>query len=277
MSLRAMEEGDIPAVHALSKAEKWPHRVDDLAPMLALGHGIVAEMGGKIVGTTIWWPCGDKVATLGIVIVSRTHRGAGIGRIVMEAVLDAIGDRTILLNATDDGLPLYRKLGFQGVSEILQHQGAAFSVPIVPLEAGERLRPVGLRDADRVAALVEGATGLHRPALMAALLKKARGVVIDREGELLGVALFRRFGRGYVVGPVVAPDPHRARALISHWVGSRAGKFTRLDITGESRLGEWLDELGLVRVGRVVTMVKGEPPVPTGPAHSFAIVSQALG
>ena len=124
--------------------------------------------------------------------------------------------------------------------------------------------------------MVEGATGLHRPALMQALFVKARGVVIDRGGELAGAALFRRFGRGYSVGPVVAPDPHRARALISHWVGTSAGKFIRLDITGDSGLGGWLEELGLIRVGGGVVMVKGDRPMTHGPNHSFSVVSQAL-
>ena len=49
------------------------------------------------------------------------------------------------------------------------------------------------------------------------------------------------------------------------------------DITGDSGLGPWLDELGLVRVGRVVTMVRGDAPARSGENHSFAIVSQALG
>lgn len=276
LTVRAMVATDIVMAHALSKAEKWPHRVEDLAAMLDIGHGTIAVMGGQVVATAMWWPCGDKAATLGMVIVARTHRGAGLGRIVMEAVLEQIGDRAILLNATERALPLYRKLGFHGISEILQHQGAAFFTPIVPLEPGERIRPVGLRDSGQIATLVEGATGLHRPVLMDALLRRARGLAIDREGEILGVALFRRFGRGYVVGPVVAPDPHRAKALIAHWVGSRAGKFTRIDIAEDSGLSDWLEELGLVGVDRAVTMVRGERPQPGGPARSFAIVSQAL-
>ena len=276
LSVRVMTQEDVASVHALSKAEQWPHRAADLATMLTVGHGLIAEMSGQAVASIMWWPCGETAATLGMVIVAKTHRGAGVGRIVMDAALAAIGDRSIMLIATEDGLPLYRKLGFHGISEIRQHQGAAFSPPIVPLEAGERIRPLGLRDHDRVEAMIEAATGLHRPALMKALFAKARGVVIDRDGELAGVALFRRFGRGYAVGPVVAPDPHRARALISHWVGSSAGKFIRLDITGDSGLGDWLEELGLARVGGGVVMVKGDRPVPHGANHSFSIVSQAL-
>ena len=276
LKLRAMEDADIAAVHALSSAEQWPHRKKDLSQMLSVGNGVVVEMGGEIVGTTMWWPAGAAMATLGMVIVSRSHRGAGIGRIAMESVLDRIGDGAVMLNATEDGLPLYRKLGFNGVSEILQHQGAAFRAPLVPLQPGERIRPMGINDAATVDALVAAATGLDRPAMMKVLREEAHGIVLTREDRVTGVALFRRFGRGYAVGPVVAPDLNGARALIAQWIGSRSGEFIRLDIPGDSGLSTWLEELGLIRVGRVVTMVRGEEPKPAAPATSFAIVSQAL-
>lgn len=281
MRLRAMTQDDIAELHALSKAEQWPHRAEDLSDMLAVGTGTVAQLGGEIVGTTMWWRAGPKIATLGMVIVSRRHRGAGIGRIVMESVLDQIAealgsDATVQLNATEDGLPLYRKLGFTGVGEILQHQGAAFQAPLVPLGPGERIRPMGERDGAVVDALVRAGSGLDRPAVMTVLREKAHGVVLTQGDAVTGVALFRRFGRGYVVGPVIAPDMVRAQALIAQWIGSRSGEFIRLDIHGNSGLGPWLEELGLVRVGRVVTMVKGAEPPATAPATAFAIVSQAL-
>lgn len=281
MRLRPMTPEDIGALHALAKAEQWPHRPEDLADMLAVGTGTVADLAGEVVGTTMWWRAGPATATLGMVIVSRRHRGAGIGRIVMDAVLEQITaelgpDAAIMLNATEEGLPLYRKLGFRGVGEILQHQGAAFQAPLVPLEAGERIRPMGERDGEAVDALVLGATGLDRPPVMALLREKAHGVMLTHGDDITGVALFRRFGRGYVVGPVIAPDATRAKALIAQWIGSRSGEFIRLDIHGNSGLGPWLEELGLVRVGRVVTMVRGEEPPATAPGTGFAIVSQAL-
>ena len=281
MRLRAMTLRDVASLHVLAKAEQWPHRAEDLADMLAVGTGTVAELDGEIVGTTMWWRAGPRTATLGMVIVSRRHRGAGLGRIIMDSVLDQIAaelgpDAAIVLNATEEGLPLYRKLGFRGIGEILQHQGAAFQAPLVPLEAGERIRPMGERDGAVVDVLVHAATGLDRPPVMTLLREKAHGVVLTHGDAVTGAALFRRFGRGYVVGPVIAPDATRAKALIAQWIGSRSGEFIRLDIHGNSSLGPWLEELGLVQVGRVVTMVRGAEPPAAVPGQAFAIVSQAL-
>lgn len=276
LRLREMREDDVPAIHALSSAEQWPHRKKDIADMLSVGEGIVMEIGGAPIGSTMWWSAGDKVTTLGMVIVARAYRGAGIGRLVMDAVLERVGDGVVMLNATEDGLPLYRKLGFNGVAEIRQHQGAAFHAPLVPLQPGERIRPMGVNDAAAVDALVAAATGLDRPAIMTVLREEAHGIVLTDGDDVTGVALFRRFGRGYVVGPVVAPDVTSAKALIAQWIGSRSGEFIRLDIPAESKLAHWLEELGLVHVGGGVTMVRGAPPEPSAPGTSFAIISQAL-
>lgn len=272
-----MEESDLRAAHKLSKAERWPHRVDDWRMMFETGSGVVAEMGGEIVGTTMWFPCGEGRATIGMVIVSKDHRGGGIGRIVFESALEQSGCQTLMLNSTSVALPLYRKLGFEAVGEIAQHQGSAFSPPIAVPPPGERIRPVGANDWEKVRQMVADATGLDRPTALNDYLENGQAVVLDRGEELVGAAICRRFGRGYSIGPVIAPDIDRAKALISHWLGSRAGAFTRLDVPADCGLSDWLDEIGIIRVDGVVTMARGEPPSPRGKGRVFAILSQALG
>jgi predicted N-acetyltransferase YhbS len=276
LRLREMTRDDLAAAHALSTEAQWPHRIEDWELMLSVGFGVVAERDGEIVGTTMAWPYGADAATLGMVIVSRACRGAGLGRQLMEKVLGRLEGRTVLLNSTPDGAPLYRKLGFEPIGSIHQHQGAAFSVPVAKLKRGERVRPLGASDAAAVIELDRRATGLARAELMTAVLKSGQGVILDRGGEAAGFALFRRFGRGYVVGPVVSPDRDGAKALISHWLGSNAGMFIRVDTAGDSGLSSWLEEMGLKEVDRVTTMALGQPPRRGDGVAPFAIVSQAL-
>ena len=118
---------------------------------------------------------------------------------------------------------------------------------------------------------------MDRDALLDALVPGAKGVVLTREHEPVGFALFRRFGRGYVIGPTIAPDTGGAKALISHWLGSNSGRFCRLDVPLESDLCLWLEELGLPCVGRVVRMVRGKRP-PVDPSVTvYSLTTQALG
>jgi predicted GNAT family N-acyltransferase len=275
--LRKMTATDLSAAHALSREAKWPHRLEDWELMLKCGQGLVAEADGQVLGTVMGFPHGPKIATLGMVIVSQQARGSGIGRKLMDAMIEELSPRAIQLNATPDGLALYKSQGFNPVATIHQHQGAAFHAPMPKLRKGERVRPMGSKDGPRIAELDRKATGFERGALFAKLLKTAQGVVLDRGGEAAGFALFRRFGLGYAIGPVVAPDREGARTLIGHWIGANPGMFIRLDVPGDGGLVDWLQELGLEGVDRVVTMVRGDQPPIGGGAAAFAIVSQALG
>jgi hypothetical protein len=224
------------------------------------------------------WSHGEEYASLGMVIVSPDYQRQGLGRKLMSLVLEELGDRTTLLKATPQGRPLYEKMGFQTYGEIRQHQGTVFQSQIVPLIPGERIRPIGSSDRAKIAELSMRAVGMPRGTVLADLLKVAEGgVVIDRYDEVIGCAILRRFGHGYAIGPVIAPDVARAKALISHWAGSYAGAFMRIDVTGASGLSPWLSDLGLIQVDNVITMVRGEPPLLDQNSHQYAIISQALG
>jgi GNAT superfamily N-acetyltransferase len=275
--VRDMVAADVAEARELSRALNWPHRTVDWQFLFDLGSGVVAVDREKLVGTAMCWRFGPDAATVGLVIVSPDCQGQGLGRRLMEAVLDRLGDRSVMLNATEEGLPLYRMLGFEFSGRIFQHQGTAFDVPIVQLQPDERVRPMGRSDAAAVAELDRRATGVDRKDLIARLLKASKGVILTRNNEPVGFALFRRFGRGYTVGPTVAPDQAGARTLISHWLGSKAGMFCRLDVTEESGLSPWLDELGLPLVGQVTQMIRGRAPQTDPETKLFSLVSQALG
>jgi len=277
MGLRRMTPQDLVAAHALSKQQKWPHRVEDWDMMLGLGFGYVLEQDGEVVSTAMAWRFGADAAAIGMVIVAPKVQGRGIGRRLMDALLADLGDRIVRLNATEAGLPLYRKLGFVECGSILQHQGAAFSVPMADLMADERVRPLGSKDMETLRSLTLRATGMNRDALLDALVVGSQGVVLTRDHDPVGFSLFRRFGRGYVVGPTIAPDIGGAKALISHWLGSNSGIFCRIDVPQESGLAVWLDSLGLPCVGRVVRMVRGPTPPVDPTATVFSLTTQALG
>jgi ribosomal protein S18 acetylase RimI-like enzyme len=277
VDLRRMTAEDLAAAHDLSHEQKWPHRIEDWEMMFSLGSGYVAERDGEIVGTAMSWLYGEDTATLGMVIVSPNAQGMGIGRRLMDAVLDDLNGRTVMLNATDEGLSLYRKMGFEPMGSIFQHQGAAFAVPMAELIPDERVRPLGNKDMDVLRTLARRATGMDRDKLLDALVPGAQGVVLTRSNEPVGFALFRRFGRGYVVGPTIAPDTGGAKALISHWLGSNSGIFCRLDVPEESGLSGWLDELGLPCVGRVMRMTRGQHPKADPDLRIFSLTTQALG
>jgi hypothetical protein len=92
-----------------------------------------------------------------------------------------------------------------------------------------------------------------------------------------GYAVCRAFGRGYVIGPVVAPCLENACSLIDTAMSELPGEFVRVDTNANSGLSPWLEARGLTRVDTASTMIRGEAPQPSGEARVFALCSQSLG
>jgi ribosomal protein S18 acetylase RimI-like enzyme len=274
--LRPFEPSDLPAAHALSNALKWPHRIEDWQFALSLGQGVVAECDGKILGTALSWQWGANYATLGLVIVSPELQGRRIGNRMMEALLDRLATRDVLLHATVAGRGLYERLGFVITGEVEQHQGVL--LPALPMPAGregDRLRPLAGTDVESLIALDARGAGMHRGELLRRLFAQEKTVVLERGGQTAGFAVLR-FGHGHAVGPVAAPDFDAARLLIADCCRYAEG-FLRIDVYATSGLSQWLESLGLPRVGGGTTMVRGRVPE-RGPAHGgWAMVTQAIG
>lgn len=268
---------DVAAAHRLSLEHGWPHRLEDWRLLQRLGSGYVATEGASVIGTILTWKHDTRNASLGMVMVSPERQGRGIGGELMKRGLHDLGRRSVMLYGTQAGTPLYEKLGFVAVGAVEQHQGVAEPVPVAALARGERLRPMGAGDTRDITALAARSAGVSRTRVMKSLLEIAKGIVLARGDDVIGFALFRRFGRGYAIGPVVAPDVERAKALVGYWVAMHQGRFLRIDIDAASGLASWLERIGLKRAGRVVTMVKGKAPRPEAGVRAFAIVSQSLG
>lgn len=272
-----MREADLPSAAALSRVVGWPHRLEDWQFVFSLGQGLSAWSGDRLVGTAMWWTYAGAQTRIGMVIVDPTIQRSGIGRSLMETITAQMSTPSLVLNATKAGETLYRQMGFQPVGTIVQHQGAAFEVPLVQPAPNCRIRPMGRNDRESLVELDARALGFRREAVIDALIAQGDAVLLVEGDRTIGFAFYRRFGRGFAIGPVVAQDTLSAKALIAHWIGSNAGMFLRIDVPGESGLSGWLTDLGLAPVSPVITMVRGAPLAPRGDMFAFAIANQAIG
>lgn len=272
-----MTAGDLPAAQALSRAVSWPHRLEDWQFVHRIGQGLVACSADRVVGTAMWWNHEGKIARLGMVIVDPSLQRSGIGRALMQGVLARIGAPVVLLNATKEGEPLYRKLGFREFGSIVQHQGVPVAAPSASLRPGECIRAASRYDLATLATLDAAACGARREDIIAALIASGEAVVLEDAGTAVGFAFCRRFGRGHLIGPIVAPDATHAKTLIAHLIVAQAGTFLRIDVPGASGLSDWLEQARLLRVDEVVAMARGEPPEQGEHFRAFAAVNQALG
>lgn len=271
----ALRADHVPQAFALSAALKWPYREEDWRFALDLGHGLAVEAGGRLVATALWWPCDDAFASCGMIIVAAEFQGKGVGRRLMDELLRQASGRTIILNSTREGHALYERLGFVDCGEVSQHQAVLAQAPIAPRADG--IRAFRAADLAAVRDLDRRATGMGRAALLEAVFARGSGLVIERAGRLTGYGCVRRWGRGVVIGPVVARDAADARALIAALAAPHAGGFVRIDVPSAQGLSQWLAEIGLPCVDRVVSMVRGAPPKPAPDPTLFALSNQSLG
>ena len=90
----------------------------------------------------------------------------------------------------------------------------------------------------------------------------------------MGFALCRRFGRGHVVGPVVAASEADALALVAPHVAAHAGRFLRLDtLEAEGPFRAYLEACGLLLFDTLTLMSLGRDRAPVGPAKIYGLAS----
>jgi GNAT superfamily N-acetyltransferase len=285
MRLIDIAAADLDQLHALSIGVGWPHRAEDWQFLRDNGRGIAAlDEIGRVLGSAMWFPQGEDFATVGMVITSPRLQALGTGQWLMQHVLGECGTRALRLNSTRAARRLYLSLDFQPVKTVYQCQGEAVSGLETPaLPAGTVLRAIDAKDLAAAIALDAVAYGAPRSDLMAALFEKSQTTGLWRDGRLVAFAFCRRFGRGHVVGPLVAASDEAAIAVLAPHVADHAGTFLRLDthLEGGAFRG-FVADAGMAVFDTVTTMTHGgtfadpnaaEPDLP----RTYAMVSQAYG
>ena len=250
---------DVNLLHALSISVGWPHRAKDWDLLRRAGRGIIAVDGiGRVFGSAMWFPHGEDFATIGLVITSPRTQAQGTGRWLMDQVLERCGDRNLALNATHAAYRLYVSLGFTREATVYQCQGEVpRTSPETPPLQGE-LRELSKDGLAAIAALDARAFGADRGKLLALLSESSSTTVLSRGDAIVGYAMCREFGRGHVVGPVVARDDRDAIHLVAAHLKGLAGRFVRVDTREkDGAFAEFLQNNRLGLNDTVTTMSKG--------------------
>ena len=271
---------DVDGLHALSIGVKWPHRPSDWDMLRSLGRGFVAlDEIGRIFSSAMWFPHGEDCATIGMVITSPRVQTHGGGRWMMERILAECGDRRLILNATRAAIPLYVSLGFEPQATVYQCQGIVAAEPRPgPGRAGD-IQPMSAADLPDIMALDAAAFGAERPRVLSRIVGLSDTVGLRRGGRWVGYAMRRPFGRGHVIGPVVAESDEDAVLLVAPLLAGLEGRFARLDTRQpQGAFRSLLQASGLLMFDTVRTHTRGAPlPVVTpGSPGIYGLAGHAL-
>ncbi len=286
----SMRIGDIEGVeldrlHALSLAVGWPHRAEDWQFLRESGHGFVAlDEIGRVLGSAMWFAHGADFATVGMVITSPRLQTLGAGQWLMKRVFDKVAGRDLRLNATRAARRLYLSLDFLPEKTVFQCQGIAHAQTMGgSTETRGDIRALDTRDVPSVIALDAMGFGVRRAALIEKLFAHSAGYGLFKGDTLNAFALCRPFGRGHVVGPVVAESDTEAVAVVRPHVTDHSGSFLRIDTHMDNgEFAAFLSHAGMPVFDTVLTMSMGKRLSDfavgraTGPM-TYALASQTLG
>ena len=285
MTIRDIQDVALDQLHGLSIAVGWPHRAEDWQFLRETGRGIVAlDEIGRVLGSAMWFSHDLELATIGMVITSPRLQTQGTAHWLMQHIFSEIAVQNYRLNATRAARRLYLSLDFKPEMTVYQCQGIARATAT----KGNSELPNGVRvltDADRPAVIGSDASGfgVKRTALIEKLFDRSVGYGLFQGGVLQAFSFCRPFGRGHVVGPVVATNDADAIAVIRPHVAEHAGSFLRVDTHFEAgEFAAFLSQSGMPVFDTVLTMSLGRrlADFSRGQQDSgktYALASQTLG
>ncbi len=277
--VREMTQEDLSTCLAYTQEVKWPHQFIDWQFHYDLGKGsVIEDKQGNVIGTILWWGYGTDYATVGLVVVPSHMQGKGLGRALMDAIMEQAGSRNLQLVATLAGKRLYEQCGFTECGKIYQIQGLPKIKQAAPLLEGVTYRQLEASLLPDIIELDNDAYQAQRDDLIQALLNNGNGIGLYKEEKLLGYGFVRDSGKGQTIGPIIANDEISAKSIATSLLEKTSG-FVRFDLTQQSsELKLWLLSLGLEQVDEVCLMTKGSYlPKNASSSFNFALASQALG
>jgi predicted N-acetyltransferase YhbS len=178
-----------------------PEAATGLLAMLFANPGVysvVAESAGRVVGSN----CLDEramIAGIGPITIDPTAQNLGVGRKLMQAVMDrankrcAAGIRLVQAAYHNRSLALYASLGFDVREPLSCVQGR----PLDRVVPGCAVRPARPSDLDACNALSRRVHGFDRGTELAEAIEENTAVVVERASRITGYAtVLAYFGHG---------------------------------------------------------------------------------
>lgn len=258
--LRRLVAPDLSAALELSEQAGWNQTADDWRMLIDLApEGCLAiEVDGELAATTTLLCYGRRLAWIGMVLTKKSYRGRGFARSLLTQALslaDQMAIETVKLDATDQGQPLYEKMGFRSeqVVERWTRQATGHATGTkVPIGERPTVRPTkkeNWRMADH------RAFGSDRSELLEKLAGRGQPpFVMDCSYWLT------RPGRySHYLGPSVCDAPRTARTLVERALPTAGSRDCSWDLfPANVSAAAIARDLGFTPTRRLQRMVRGK-------------------
>lgn len=282
LSLVQLEKNHVSDLIKLSGSIGWDYDEDEIGTIMASGKIFGHKNSlGKIVSSAAIIPYDSEVASIGMVIVDKEYRGLGLGKEATQKCIDSVPNTvSIMLIATEEGKPLYEKMGFMAVNSVHKYlcnnYKVAASISNISGIVIEDFKDIHFNE---VVKMDERAFGARRRSFLYNRIIQSDNCIIvkDDKDQIIGYGAAILGPVNLILGPIVAPDIEVA-ALIMNSLASRHQGKIRIDVpSGKEEFMILLKQRGFIKVSNPPIMIFNSDKMPPRDNTLFGIAAQVFG
>ncbi|MBD8073588.1 GNAT family N-acetyltransferase [Bacillus sp. FSL L8-0199] len=276
--LREEKTGNIVS---LSSYIGWDYNREEIETIFNVGivYGVWNEREELIASAAIIL-YGEKLASIGMVIVHPDYKGRGIGKIITEACVKSVSAHTpIMLIATDEGKPLYEKLGFRAVSYVSKYICNSYNANHKCAENEEYMMVYKESDLEGIIKIDKGAFGTSRNEFLKQRIMQSEQCVVvkDTKENVVGYGISIQTPENKIIGPVVAKNNAMAMRIVHDLARGHNGKL-RMDVPeGKNDFMKELEIAGFKKVNTPPIMIKNSNRLLKRNSELYSIAAQIFG
>ncbi|KAB2377674.1 MULTISPECIES: GNAT family N-acetyltransferase [Bacillus] len=276
--LRKEQIGDIVS---LSSYIGWDYNREEIETIFDSGivYGVWNERE-KLIASAAIILYGEKLASIGMVIVHPDYKGRGIGKAITNSCIKSVSVQTpIILIATDEGKPLYEKLGFRVVSYVSKYICNSYNVNDYCVGNEDYMVKYEECDLEEIIKLDENAFGTNRKVfLKKRMIQSEQCIVVkDNKRNVLGYGLSIQTSENKIIGPVVAKNDTMAMRIVHYLAREHHGKL-RMDVPeGKNGFMNELEITGFQKVNTPPIMMKNSDKLLKRSNELYSIAAQVFG
>jgi len=281
LQLVLFDANDIPGLIALSDSVGWDYDEFEITTVMLSGKIFGHKNAeGKIVSSAAVTTYERNLASIGMVIVHENYRGLGLGKLATQKCIDSVSEHTaIMLVATKDGEPLYKKMGFTTVDYIHKHLADNYSRAKNFASHEWSLEDFQEPDFAAIVNLDAAAFGDQRSNFLKNRIQQSQRCIVvkDHQANIIGFGMSIAGPINLILGPIVAPDSQTATYILDALAKDHHGKL-RMDVpSGHAEFTKFLEQSGFKKANTPPVMILHAEKMPARNNTLFAIAAQIFG
>lgn len=184
-----------------------------------------------------------------------------------------------MLIATDEGKPLYEKLGFRAVSYVSKYICNSYNAKDYCVRNEDYVMNYEEGDLEKIIKIDEYAFGTNRKEFLKKRIMQSEQCIVvrDKEQNVLGYGLSIQTPENKIIGPVVAKNDEMAMRIVHDLARGHNGKL-RMDVPeGKNDFMKELEVAGFKKVNTPPIMMKNSNRLLKRNSELYSIAAQIFG